>query len=246
MKEYAKTPVLGGARSAACSKTVEVFVRKLSRLGSFPRHGRMLDVGCGDGTFTMILGQNCKEVHGIDVQEPNLKLFREATKNTDKFVISNMSASSMTYPNEHFDTIVSIETLEHVPDLSGAASEICRVLKVGGELLVTVPNRWFPSENHGMRIANWQIGRVPLLTYLPWLHRRFALARVFAVRDLDSLFVTRAGLKRVTVDYLWPTFEHGGNPFQSLLKPLFGLMRKLENSPLRMFGSSIVVRYVKK
>jgi SAM-dependent methyltransferase len=205
----------------------------------------MLDVGCGDGTFTMILGQSCSEVHGIDLQEPNLMRFREATKNDGKFVVSNMSASSMTYPNEHFDTIVSIETLEHVLDLPGSASEICRVLKFGGELLVTVPNRWFPCENHGMRIGNWQPSRVPFLTYLPWLHHRFALARVFTVRDLDSLFVAR-GLKRVAVDYLWPTFEHWGNPFQPCLKPFLGLMRKLENSPLRMFGTSIIVRYLKE
>jgi hypothetical protein len=97
-----------------------------------------------------------------------------------------------------------------------------------------------------MRIGNRQVvGRVPFLTYLPWLHRRFALARAFAVRDLDSFFVS-SGLKRVAVDYLWPTFEHGGNPFQFCLKPFFGLMRKLENSPLRMFGTSIIVRYVKQ
>lgn len=239
------TPVLGGARSAALSKTVEVFAGKLSQLGSFPHTGRMLDVGCGDGTFTMILGQNCREVHGIDVQEHNLQRFRNAAENDGKFVVSNMSASSMKYPNQYFDTIISIETLEHVPDLPGSASEICRVLKPGGELLITVPNRWFPCENHGIRIGNWRPGRVPFLTYFPWLHRRLALARVFRLRDLDSLFVAK-GLKRAAVDYLWPTFEHRGNPFQPCLKPFFGVMRKLEASPLRMFGTSIVVRYVKE
>jgi len=119
-------------------------------------------------------------------------------------------------------------------------------LRRGGELLITVPNRWFPFENHGARIGRWRWdGRVPILTYLPWLHRRIALARVFTIRDLDSLFVTR-GLERMAVDYAWPTFEHGGNPFQKFLRPLFGLMRKAEESPLRMFGSSVIVRYVKR
>jgi SAM-dependent methyltransferase len=156
-----------------------------------------------------------------------------------------MSASEMQFPNDHFDTVVTIETLEHVPDLDRAADEICRVLRSGGELLITVPNRWFPFENHGARIGRWQWGgRVPLLPYWPWLHRRTALARVFRIRDLDSLFASR-GLQRTTVDYAWPTFEHGGNPLQPLLKPLFRLMRKAEESPLRMFGSSVIVRYVK-
>jgi hypothetical protein len=119
------------------------------------------------------------------------------------------------------------------------------VLRSGGELLITVPNRWFPFENHGMRIGSREFAtRIPLLPYLPWLHRRLSLARVFTVRDLDSLFVTR-GLKRVAVDYAWPTFEHGGNPLQRFLRPLFGLMRWLEQSPLRLLGTSVVVRYVK-
>lgn len=244
--DLTKAPVLGAARNAvSCSRTVDVFVRKLMRLGRFPRSGRMLDIGCGDGTFTVILGQQCNEVHAIDVQEQNLNRFRSHLKNEKKFVISNMSASALAYPDDYFDTIVTIETLEHVSDLPGSVSEICRVLKPGGELLITVPNRWFPSENHGMRIGKRVYGRVPFLTYLPWLHSRLALARVFTVRDLDRLFVVR-GLKRVAVDYLWPTFEHGGNPFQPYLRPLFGLMRTMENSFLRMFGTSIVVRYIKE
>jgi SAM-dependent methyltransferase len=156
-----------------------------------------------------------------------------------------MSASAMTFPNDYFDTIVTIETLEHVQDLDGAAREICRVLKPGGELLITVPNRWFPFENHGMRIGNWSCGRVPLLTYIPWLHRRIALARVFTVRALDSLFA-KGGLIRAAVDYAWPTFEHNGNPFQRYLKPLFGFMRTMEDSPFRMFGTSIVVKYIRR
>lgn len=95
-----------------------------------------------------------------------------------------------------------------------------------------------------MRVGKRVYGRAPFLNYLPWLHRRLALARVFTVRDLDRLFVAR-GLERVGLDYLWPTFEHNGNPFQRYLRPLFGFMRGMENSPLRMFGTSIVVRYVK-
>ena len=226
-------------------KTVDLTTGKLRRLGDL-RGDRLLDVGCGDGAFTRILGADFREVHGIDVQETYLERFRDEVKGDNRYDIANMSASSMTFPDAHFDTIVTIETLEHVPDLAGAAREICRVLRPGGELLVTVPNRWFPFENHGMRIGSWERqGRIPLLTYLPMLHRRFSLARVFKVRDLDLLFVT-GGLRRVAVDYAWPTFEHGGNRLQPLLRPLFGLMRTLERSPVRMFRSSVIVRYVKE
>jgi SAM-dependent methyltransferase len=244
MLQHQQELYVGAPRSVACHRTLEVITGKLLALGRFSGD-RLLDIGCGDGAFTMILGKNFREAHGIDVQDNYLARFHESIKGNPKFCVSNISASAMTFPDAHFDAIVTIETLEHVPDLSGAAREIVRVLKPGGELLITVPNRWFPFENHGMRIGKWQGGgRVFLLPYLPWLHRRWALARVFKVRDLDSFFAAN-GLTRVAVDYAWPTFEHGGNRFQRYLKPLFGIMRKMERSPLRMFGSSVIVKYIK-
>jgi SAM-dependent methyltransferase len=225
-------------------KTIEVITGNLRRLGTFSGE-RMLDVGCGEGGFTMVLGRDFREVHGIDVQEEYLQSFRAAVAGDPRYTIKNMSASAMTYPAAHFDTIVTIETLEHVPDLAGAAREIARVLRPGGELVITVPNRWFPFENHGMRIGSWERhGRIPLLTYLPWLHRRISIARVFKAGELDALF-TPHGMRRAGLGYAWPTFEHPGNRLQPLLKPLFGLMRTMEQSPLRMFGSSVIVRYVK-
>jgi SAM-dependent methyltransferase len=45
----------------------------------------------------------------------------------------------LTYPDASFDLIVTSETLEHVPDLSAALSEIRRVLAPGGQHLFTVP-----------------------------------------------------------------------------------------------------------
>lgn len=245
MLEHEQTLYVGSPRGEALSKTLDLITGKLRRLGKLSGD-RLLDVGCGDGAFTRILAPGFGEVHGIDVQEPFLEDFRKAVAGDTRFHVANMSASEMAFPDAHFDSIVSIETLEHIPDLTGAASEICRVLRSGGELLITVPNRWFPFENHGMRIGSWEYhGRIPLLPYLPWLHRKASLARVFKASDLDQLFVTR-GLQRTGLDYAWPTFEHGGNRFQPLLKPLFGVMRNAESSPFKMFGSSVIVCYLKK
>ena len=225
------------------TRTFRVFVAKLRQMSAFTGDS-MLDVGCGNGDFTREFGAGFRKVHGIDVQESYLERFRQTVADDEKYTVSSMSASTMTFPDNSFDTVTTLETLEHVPDLAGASREIARVLRPGGELLITVPNRWFPAENHGIKIGSRWIGRVPLLTYAPWLHRRLSQARVFTVGDLDSLFATK-GLKRERVDYIWPTFESDGNPFQRLLRPAYGLMRALERSPLRMFGSSVLVKYSK-
>ncbi|MBI3417293.1 MAG: class I SAM-dependent methyltransferase [Verrucomicrobia bacterium] len=238
-------PFVGCSRDASCRKTLSVFKNKLSKLSPLTGQ-RVLDVGCGEGSFTLAVTAGFAEVHAIDVQEPGLAKFRERVSGDARFHIQSMSASAMTFPDRFFDTIISIETLEHIPDLAGAVAEFARVTRPGGECLITVPNRWFPFENHGMKIGGREFARrIPLLPYVPPLHDRLSLARVFTVRTLDRLFLAN-GFSRVALDYLWPTFEHGGNSLQPLLKPLFGLMRQMEKTPVRWLGTSIVVRYLKR
>jgi SAM-dependent methyltransferase len=237
-------PIVGAPRDAGCRKTLAVITQKIAGVSAM-KGRRLLDVGCGDGCFTVALSGGFEEVHGIDVQDEWLDKFRWRVRGEDRYNVHNMSASAMQFDDGYFDTLVSIETIEHIPDLSKAADEFHRVLRAGGQLVMTCPNRLFPFENHGIRMGNWVYPkRVPLITYLPPLHDRWSLARVFTVRTLDRIFTAR-GFVRKTVDYAWPTFEHGGNRFQPLLRPLFGLMRVLEDSPVRMFGTSIVIRYDK-
>src|SRR5580700_7191662 len=45
------------------------------------------------------------------------------------------------------------EVLEHVPDLQASVLEIIRVCKPGGTIVISVPQVWFPFENHGMHVG---------------------------------------------------------------------------------------------
>ena len=238
-------PFIGAPRGATHRKTITVFVDKISKISNL-RGERLLDVGCGDGSFTIPLSENYNKVFGIDVQAPFLNTFQTTINGNDKFTILNMSAEEMAFDDNSFDTIMTIETIEHIPDLQKAAKEFYRVLKPGGELVITCPNRLFPFENHGMRIGKKEFHtRIPLLPYLPFLHNKLSLARVFTVRELDKLLLP-VGFTKSKVDYIWPTFEHGGNIFSPLLRPLFSVMRRMEESNVRLFGTSILIRYSKK
>jgi SAM-dependent methyltransferase len=239
-----RRPIVGAPRSSSCRRTIEVITGRLARLAEL-RGSRLLDVGCGDGSFTIPLGARFDAVYGVDVQERGLDAFRRRVAGDRRFTIAKMSAEALAFPDASFDTLVSIETIEHIAGLKRAVAEFHRVVRPGGHCLITCPNRLFPFENHGVRLGRRELAaRIPLLPYLPPLHDRFALARVFTVRALDRLFGA-VGFRRVALEYAWPTFEHGGNPAQRLLRPLSGLMRSLEDSPVRCFGSSIVVGYVK-
>jgi ubiquinone/menaquinone biosynthesis C-methylase UbiE len=136
-------PIVGHARSEALSRTRDLFVERLRSIGHL-QGARMLDVGCGDGTFTIPLGEKFREVYGIDIQEFNIEAFRRKLASDSKHKPLIQSATSMDFPDAYFDSIISIETFEHIDDPAKAAEECRRVLKPGGELLITVPNRWFP------------------------------------------------------------------------------------------------------
>lgn len=237
-------PFIGATRSSECAATLSVFENQLKKLSPLTGN-RFLDIGCGDGTFTMKLGARFQEIHAIDVQDDNLRKFRNNIQGDSRFNIQNMSASAMRFPDNYFDTILSIETIEHLMELELSIKEIFRVPRPGGELIITCPNKLFPFENHGIRLFGREIhGRVPLLPWIAFLHNKFALARVFSVKSLNDLF-SPLGFLQTGVVYVWPTFEHGGNPIQRFLKPLYGLMRQLEQSPIAKFGTSIVIRYLK-
>src|SRR5438046_10277452 len=58
-------------------------------------------------------------------------------------------ATRLTLANNAIDLVVSFETIEHVPDARALVFEIRRVLKPGGRLVLSTPNRAFgPPERH--------------------------------------------------------------------------------------------------
>ena len=86
MLPHQQTLFVGAPRNAACLRTIQVVTGKLKSLGRF-RGERLLDVGCGDGAFTFVLGKDFCEIYGIDVQEPFLARFREAAQRDRRFMI---------------------------------------------------------------------------------------------------------------------------------------------------------------
>jgi SAM-dependent methyltransferase len=235
---------VGAPRDSGYKRTISVFRNKIQNI-SHLTGDKLLDVGCGDGSFTVPLSDNFKKVVAIDVQQNFLERFKKKVSGSGKFEILNMSAEEMDFESNTFDAIITIETIEHIPDLQKAAREFYRVLKPGGELIITCPNRLFPFENHGMRIGKKEFHtRIPLLPYIPFLHSKYSLARVFTVNSLHKLFVP-LGFRKEKVDFIWPTFEHGGNIFTPVLRPLFKVMRVMERSFVRPFGTSILIKYKK-
>jgi len=236
-------PTLGGPAQDNML-VVKVLGEKLLNLVPFQCED-YLDVGCGNGAFTLLLGKEFTRIFGIDVESSRLQIFLQKAKSrNDHVFVVQMSAEEMGFPKENFDIITAIEVIEHIPNLTKALLEIKRLLKPGGTLCITCPNRLFPFETHGIKWQGKEIaGRFPLLPYIPWLHAKFALARVFTLHELDNLLLPM-DFERIGVDFAFPTFERG-SCLGRAMRPFRNLMRFLERTPLKVFGVSIVACYQK-
>jgi SAM-dependent methyltransferase len=99
---------------------------------------RALDNGCGDGRFTGLLAEAGAEPTGVDVADAALRRARAAHPGI-RFVRTPMEGP-LPFDDGAFDLVWASEVIEHVPDTARWLSEIRRVLRPGGRLLLTTPN----------------------------------------------------------------------------------------------------------
>ncbi|MGH7520689.1 MAG: class I SAM-dependent methyltransferase [Gemmatimonadales bacterium] len=100
------------------------------------RPGRMLDLGCGDGTVLWLAREDGWTVKGVELFPEHVTLVRE-TLGLD------VEASDITAydgVSEAWDCVVLTHVLEHLPDPVGALAKIRRLLKPGGIGVLEFPN----------------------------------------------------------------------------------------------------------
>jgi 2-polyprenyl-3-methyl-5-hydroxy-6-metoxy-1,4-benzoquinol methylase len=98
---------------------------------------RVLDVGCGEGPLTAELAHAGFDVVGLDVAEEPLRRAHERHPGLDVRRIGDDGVWPL--EDASFDAIWAGETIEHVADTSGWLSELRRVLRSGGSLLLSTP-----------------------------------------------------------------------------------------------------------
>jgi SAM-dependent methyltransferase len=112
--------------------------------GLTPTFRRALDFGCGVGRLTQALAGRFEEVHGVDIAPTMLTLANRFNRHGDRCVFHlNASANLDIFPNQHFDFICSLITLQHLePRYSaGYLREMLRVLAPGGVFVFQLPSR---------------------------------------------------------------------------------------------------------
>ena len=108
----------------------------------FCKDKNVLDGASGLGYGSYILTTKAKNVIGVDLLENNIS---NAAKNykRDNLKFLSMDLTKTEFKNESFDTIVSIETFEHIPKKFSILfiDEMIRILKPGGKFIISTPNK---------------------------------------------------------------------------------------------------------
>ena len=107
---------------------------------------RVLDVASGAGFGLVLLEHSGAWPVGVDYSAHALAEVRERQPSAP---LVRADAARLPFADESFDLVVSFETVEHVADACALVRAIRRVLKPGGLLVLSTPNRAFgPPERH--------------------------------------------------------------------------------------------------
>ncbi len=136
---------------------------------------KILEVGSGDGYYPSILARLGNyyivgleiNTRVIDTAQRNFKMLGIEYKRIKKWNSQSKKGiyfvegdvNMMPFRNNFFDKIIMSEVTEHLPNDLKGLKEVYRVLKVGGTLVLTVPNWYFPFFWDPI---NWVLQRPPI------------------------------------------------------------------------------------
>ncbi|CDN15788.1 2-methyl-6-phytyl-1,4-benzoquinone methyltransferase / 2-methyl-6-solanyl-1,4-benzoquinone methyltransferase [Richelia intracellularis] len=156
---------------------------KWGALDKLPGGTTVLDVGCGIGGSSRILARDYRfDVTGVTISPKQVQRATELTPEnvTAKFQVDD--ALALSFPDNSFDVVWSIEAGPHMPDKAKYAQEMMRVLKPGGTLVVA---DWNQRDDRQVPLNFWE---KPVMRQLldQWSHPAFSSIEGFSEQIAET------------------------------------------------------------
>jgi SAM-dependent methyltransferase len=147
----------------------------------FDPHWQCLDAACGSGYGASFLADKVQSVDGVDIDPSAIDFARTIYRQSNLTYHCADLQSTLPFANGTFDAITSFETLEHVRDQTKMTSEFHRVLKPGGILVISTPDRKV-SERIGLD-NRFHVAELSKREFVDLLSRSFFVKQVFGHGD---------------------------------------------------------------
>ena len=179
--------------------TVLSLVDKLRLSGS----SRVLEVGCGAGSTSVALARRGYKVIAVDTVDDMIQLTRQAADRVGQG--ANVETTSadichLSFPGQHFDLILAVGVIPWLDQPGNAVTELHRVAKPGGYVILTAANTWCLSQIldplcfPGLRPLRWQIANI--LDNLNIRKRSKPRLHWHSINEIDAL-LRRSGFHKL-------------------------------------------------
>lgn len=177
--------------------------------------GTLLDVGCGVGTISLELQKRGFEVNGIDFSSVAVEKAKEKGINA---IECDVDKVGIPFGDSYFDVVWAGDIAEHVFDPIFLLSEMARVVKPTGKVLLTVPN----AMNLIKRTYTFITGKSPQ----SGAYRRLGQCKHHTLFSLELLeyMLNKAGLSRYHIRFIvrFPISNRKRRTKSKILGTLFG------------------------
>lgn len=210
------------------------------RLGLIREHvplegRRLLDVGCGIGTYVTRFREFSDGVFGIDIDGEKVRIAASRLPN-----ICQAEAEALPFRDATFDVILLHEVLEHVHNDELTVREAVRCLRPRGDVVIFAPNRLYPFETHGFFLGKRFVFQLlPIINYMPDPIRNIFCrhVRVYTRRGIKKLF-TGLDVEFRVCTHIFPGFDNIAARQPRVGRALQSLTDLAERTQLRSFGIS--------
>lgn len=233
----------------AREKIICNYIKKLIRDKSLNQEGlKILNVGCGPGRSSQYLS-SFGEVTSVEYDKDCCEFASERTG----LDIINGSITELPFQDQSFDLVCAFDVIEHVEDDQLAVSEMKRVAKENGVLLITVPafmSLWSHHDVINHHFRRYRIKEIERLfdqqndgnkIFVSYFNF-FLFPPIYIIRQLSNLLISDKNRPGSGSDF--ETFKPG--IMNTLLYKVMAFESKLLNSNFKLpFGVSIIYSWKK-
>lgn len=196
--------------------------------------GSLLNVGCGSGELSFLLAELGFSVLGIDPVGEYVQLAvewqKEKSDSNCKFQVDSIETFKS---DNQFDCLVCTDVLEHIKDDVFAVHKMCRILKKGGFLAITVPAYQFLFGYHDRQLGHWR------------RYDKKGLKNLLTGAGFEVLQLHYFGSTLLPVAFWYSKLKNVSYPLESIKHSMFrkSLLRKILNIDRKLafpFGVSLV------